>query len=305
MSLSKLAVEFQTNAIERLDSRTLNSLSLVSKHWRNVTERYLYQDIKINQTLKLTYLLSTLFARKDLIKYVRKFSCKKNDPTPKVLLISVLPNRIHEIRTTITQATKSFPQHDSPSWHERVLILTAGDGSLALILCLATNLEQLDLNFEGDYMANYSMTSLVLKLDWELACAKQDAPLPLQSLKSFNVVFGACYPNNIDQISLIPKSAGIRQISIARLETIPRSYVYPILGTMLHTFQFYNAEVSIFQFSQFLQRHYFWNLEQLVVSQLSWSHPAENNTGYFTKTIARHLPELTHLELSDIDSKEM
>jgi hypothetical protein len=260
MSLSKLAVELQINAIERLDNRTLNSLSLVSKHWRNVTEQYLYQDIKINQTLKLTCLLSTLFARKDLIRYVRKFSCKTNNPRPKVLLISVLPNRIHEIRTTITQATKSFPQHVSSYWHERVPILASGDGSLALILCLATNLEQLDLNFEGDDMANYSMTSLVLKLDWKLACAKQDAPSPLQSLKSFNIVFGACYPISIDKISLIPKSAGIRQISIARLETSLRSYVYPDLSTMLHTFKFHNADVSVVQFSKFLRRQYFWNL---------------------------------------------
>jgi hypothetical protein len=151
--MDRLSTEIDEHIIGRLDKAALDALSQTSKYYRTLAEAHLYRDLtfSINRPCSITLLCFTLLKRPELALYIQ--SCSLNEEMHNQRFLAFTDNFYNEFWNTVTvvknaidNITRSQPTRFALRWLSRVLQdAPIIDGQLAIILCLATNLEQLTL----------------------------------------------------------------------------------------------------------------------------------------------------------------
>jgi hypothetical protein len=191
MSLSALPTELDEMIIQQLSQRALHNLTLTSKYYRSLVEPYPYRNIKLYESdpRYVKRLLLSIINRRDLSRHIQSLELvSKNDMFVKYNASSTstdeenskrkfeshcdrldnfnedLLKRSIEIKKLIIEFTEPFFNYKHTlNWYLDVTgAFQSVDGSLALILCLATNLEHLQLSDVGARFTNN-----VCRLRWE------------------------------------------------------------------------------------------------------------------------------------------
>ncbi|KAI4637026.1 hypothetical protein J4E93_010692 [Alternaria ventricosa] len=216
MSLSKLSTEIDEIIIQYLPQHARHSLTLTSKSYHKVANPYLYRNIRVRESdaLSVARFLLSLLGRTELQQYIQSFdliSASKRraldaphlgDDDPNIearrKTIENINQDLFSKSLHIWKAIERFAYHlggltFARNWYFRVLEATKSiDGTIGLILCLATNLESLQLMDLGD-----GITEAVCRAQWqECITWASSAVWPLRKLKSLVIALelGAAIP---------------------------------------------------------------------------------------------------------------
>lgn len=183
---------------------------LTNKYYRKLAEPYLYKNIQVcsPNILSIPRLLLTLISRRERSKHIRSFALVTADEeiardamnlSNEVLDIEVSHHLIEIVRQKLFRKSSIIEEligklvypfrdpHFELNWYLGVLNAARSvDGSLALVICLATNLEHLRLmNLSPE------ITEAVCRVRWERSIKGASSRVyPLHKLKSLNVVLG-------------------------------------------------------------------------------------------------------------------
>ncbi|KAF2254714.1 hypothetical protein BU26DRAFT_514575 [Trematosphaeria pertusa] len=196
--MDKLSTELDANIAECLsgDAQALSALSRVSKYYKAVAEPFLYEEIAIadSRHSAIKSLLLTLLNRNGLALRIKSFSLTMGGRGPPPPLrtdlgeafkgtfshMQKIGDKIHEmVRPTTTPDIALVLD-----WVRQVLDPAPhADGALALVLCMANNLESLSLY--GTYGRRPNTTLSVLQLPWQLGRGPNE-DYPFRKLKHFH-----------------------------------------------------------------------------------------------------------------------
>lgn len=181
MSLSALSTELDTKIVLYLanDTPALSAFSKISKYYRGVAEPYLYKDIVLidqdDHTIK--QLFCTLLARTQLAHQIRSITVQK----PKRNIIAKDGERIDAdlwksvgaIQSTMNDIASPIRGYEEGvtrrnAWFSGIFSPESYniDHILALILCLAPNLDSLNL-YQGFRPSAYAPIHSVLRQPWK------------------------------------------------------------------------------------------------------------------------------------------
>jgi len=211
MSLSDLSTEIDEMIIQYLPHHALNNLTLTNKYYRKIAEPYLYRNIQVRSPniLSVPRLLLTLISRRELSQHIRSFAfdianerweadlhnLSYYDPSNTIEKVSKdLSKKSSEVQHALKELAYPLkePLFDVTWYYNVSREIWTVDASLALILCLATNLEHLRL-----MNMSSAIIEAVCPARWQRLT--KSAPLgiwPLKKLKSLDVVIekGASIP---------------------------------------------------------------------------------------------------------------
>ncbi|KAJ4286429.1 hypothetical protein N0V90_013128 [Kalmusia sp. IMI 367209] len=170
MPIASLPTELDLKIISFLkgDRKALNTLSLVSRYYREHTEPELYHDIVFttNDGWRILCLLQTFLDRPDVTRYTKSFTYHKaeNDVFPHLDGASLLVTRkryIDQVQATLFESsnvlmdqvkrhTIGYGRDFSVCLFQDILIRDSGPGgALALVLCMVSNVESISLTPES------------------------------------------------------------------------------------------------------------------------------------------------------------
>ncbi|KAI4675307.1 uncharacterized protein J4E84_010199 [Alternaria hordeiaustralica] len=205
MSLSDLSTEIDEMIIQYLPHHALHNLTLTNKYYRKIAEAQLYRNIEVRSPniLSVPRLLLTLISRRELSQHIRSFAfdianeqweadlhyLSYYDPSNTIEKVSKdLSKKSSEVQHALKEL--AFPLKEplfDVTWYYNVSreIWTI-DASLALILCLATNLEHLRLMNKSS-----AIIETVCPARWQrLTKSPSLGVWPLKRLKSLDVALG-------------------------------------------------------------------------------------------------------------------
>lgn len=187
-----LPTEVDDSIVQRLPVAALNAMSKVSRTYHAIAMPYLYRDIvfDLKRGFRIYQLLATLLERKNMAAHVRAIAIENETgsiPGFDYALYTRLlrhTNNIQDLIKALVADTNNDEPHSTWSWicsiYEGIRKPSIQGGPLALLLCLATNLERLD--FKCEMMPSVAM---VLGDDWR-GRASQEA-VPFHRLKVVRV----------------------------------------------------------------------------------------------------------------------
>ncbi|KAF2254713.1 hypothetical protein BU26DRAFT_559376 [Trematosphaeria pertusa] len=153
--MDKLPTELDVRIVSFLqgDRQALNAVSQVSEHYRSLAEPYLYENISLTtyQEYAIKCLLRTLIDRNELAQYIKNFDLTPEtravrQPSKGPALYHDFWEYVNPIRDMI-RSFKCLHPGAALEWFGRVFERKPYfDGAVALILCMATNLESINLN---------------------------------------------------------------------------------------------------------------------------------------------------------------
>ncbi|KAF2651246.1 hypothetical protein K491DRAFT_720033 [Lophiostoma macrostomum CBS 122681] len=202
MSIHALSTELDTRVIELLNGnhKALDAMSRVSKYYRGLSEPFLYRKLKFstNSERRIHCLFLTILSRKDLAKHIKIFKLINCDDleNPKdnkeESYYRDLLSRMCDIRDTIeTISARCVSAKVKALWLSSVFKgFPSFDGALAIILCLATNVETLSLSTSRQ--DHLPVTLWLLDVQWN-----QHANLPTYpfcKVKNFSLLGGSHIP---------------------------------------------------------------------------------------------------------------
>ena len=311
MSLSATATETDAEILQHLDSATLHKLSLTSKHWRKTTEPFLYRDIKIFRQDRLLFLLHTILSRKKLAGNIKSFSLQTDYIVHHTHVFT--SEEEAAVESAIRSITSGLPPHVSVYWIERAMEVSVFAVSLCLILCLATNLQEVDLTFAKDQMQYYELFPNFLGIDWRRASHDKCQSPPFQKLHKFSLDAGSTDEWSLALEPTIPIGSSLQYIHLSNLfeeDAVPK-YLHPGLGTTLHTLELDNVHCDLDEIYLVWERQCFWHLKRLVIRRLPYRDINVEHTtlprietglsmSMITDDVVKYLPELEELEFSNI-----
>jgi hypothetical protein len=199
--MESLSTEIDEHIIRLLPQAALNSMSRVSKGYNALTEPYLYRDIvfSVEQELDIFRLFFTILKRNDLAIYIHSVTLNDNeiDLTTQEFhepFFEKLMDAVADVKDLIKKVTASqnegiftiqwfgsiynelcgFSYYDSASG--------SAMNALALVTCLATNLEALDFWVPMPVMLN-----VALQRSWRDPKKDVNSSYPFHKLKDLNV----------------------------------------------------------------------------------------------------------------------
>jgi len=205
MSLSHLSTEIDEMIMQYLPHQALHNLTLTNKYYRKIAELYLYRNVQVRSPniLSVPRLLLTLISRRELSQHIRSFAFDIANEQWEADLHYL---SYYDSNNTIEKVSKDLSKKSSEVQHalknlacplqEPLFDVTwyynvsreiwAIDASLALIICLATNLEHLRL-----MNMSSAIIEAVCPARWQrLTKSASLGVWPLKRLKSLEVVVG-------------------------------------------------------------------------------------------------------------------
>jgi hypothetical protein len=153
--MEKLSTENDEIIIQHLSEPELATISSTSRYYHAIAEPHLYKDVVLWNDVDVACFMLTVLKRKHLCQYVRSIILMHNMGYP-------LADRIHEEMLEKATEIKDLIQHvalplDDDSFMSRWSAdifdqRNVLDGTVALLLSLATNLEYLGLGSWFDYI---------------------------------------------------------------------------------------------------------------------------------------------------------
>jgi hypothetical protein len=165
MSLSELSTELDGLIIQQLPQYALHALTLTNKYYRGLAEPYLYRNIKVHDTSKysMARLALNLVVRKELARYIQGFelvyTCENRSRARASDIIrmvkanhlktEIFNDRVENVRenflTRSPEVKKIIQDLVGPQFTLKRFTGQFLGFLLTIILFLATNLEQLQL----------------------------------------------------------------------------------------------------------------------------------------------------------------
>ncbi|KAF2833105.1 hypothetical protein CC86DRAFT_376336 [Ophiobolus disseminans] len=273
MSLDALSTELDDEIVRRLAKSELEALSRTTKYYRALSEPYLYKnpEFATNEARRIILLFQTIVRRQELAKYIRSFT--------------VTPDQGLNAHSTFTQAD------DTEMWQNVTIVkeviakitqrrdlkltlrwfgLVFGgeplfDGALAIILCLALNLEHLDLAASRDDML--SITLVALNYTWRSDDNNANtSAIPFRKLRNLSIEAKGDH-----QVPHLPWLSILRTKSKDRGKINPQLFCFPYLddglGTRLSTLDIRGVNFDPYWLESTLSRPQFAGLKQLMISR--------------------------------------
>jgi len=175
--MDRLATEIDEKIIQHLVGKEASALSMTSRYYRSLAETQLYRELKFSteQCMDLMLLLETLVDRQDLAKHIHSFTITTHGMPELTLafdavLFSRFQIRINEYDRVISDVVPSSSRSRARRWLEQMYqgehVI---DGQLAVISCLAENMEHLTLS--GVDPSSLPITLSVLEMSWDKVSA--------------------------------------------------------------------------------------------------------------------------------------
>jgi len=230
MSLSELSTEIDEMIIQYLPQRAVHNLMLTNKYYRKIAEPYLYRNVQVRSPniLSIPRLLLTLISRRELSQHIRSFAfdianeqweadlhyLRYYDPNNTIEKASKdLSKKSSEVQKALKDLAYPLkePLFDVTWYYSMSREIWAIDASLALILCLATNLEHLRL-----MNMSSAIIEAVCPARWQrLTKSASLGVWPLGKLKSLDVYLG--------KEAAIPILAPIETLKASGARTFPNN----------------------------------------------------------------------------------
>ncbi|KAI4637025.1 hypothetical protein J4E93_010691 [Alternaria ventricosa] len=175
--MDRLSTELDEKIIQHLVGKEASALSMTSKYYRSLAEPQLYRELNFStkQCIDLMLLFDTLVDRQDLAKHIHSFTITTNG-IPQFTLafdavfFSRFQSKINEYERVIREVIPSSSRSRARQWLDRMhLGEPMIDGQLAMIACLAGNMEHLTLG--GVYPSSLPITLSVLEKSWDKVSA--------------------------------------------------------------------------------------------------------------------------------------
>jgi hypothetical protein len=208
MSIATLSTELDTKITTHLQGHldALETMSRVSKYYRGLAEPFLYRDLafRVVDEVRIKCLLMTLLDRPALAEYIRTFAIAGWILRPSYGInpsywktLNALASRLWTYNNAIGKAVFTLPLPASTATSVFGSIYMRGgtalqyvpsiDGVVALLLCMATNIEAIYLAMSGpDY---FHLTREVLNGPWTHANGAEllaGCRTPFRKLKSLH-----------------------------------------------------------------------------------------------------------------------
>lgn len=156
MSIDALPTELDNRILTFLDHDALNTVSKISNTYGRVAEPYLYRHIKhtTSHEVNMRWLIVTLLHRPELAAHIKTIEFFEDhrtrdgifiDAQRTVQLSILLEQAVDKLHQTIRNmlGSKADKAELQVSWLGAILADDYVEGSLALIVCLAHNIESL------------------------------------------------------------------------------------------------------------------------------------------------------------------
>ncbi|KAJ4354611.1 uncharacterized protein N0V89_006348 [Didymosphaeria variabile] len=252
-----------------------------------------YQKIKLQGSDQLHQLLGALLIRKELAAQIQElnFEATGSANTGESALYDNVDDFEDRVDDAINTAAQGVPEWFTEYWRHNIFLepdeeddasdLSSAppvkdDAVLALVLCLATNLEQLDLTITRD--GAFPITRDVLGLDWRLASGHSNAHRPFHKLKDLRLSCRKCrYGDEFNSYSWVPITDSLQNVSLnnlSRRQSSPSPWpclsasLHHGLGTRLHTLEIRDVYTRLPEIKALFSRPCFWALKRLKLSTL-------------------------------------
>ncbi|KAI4924879.1 uncharacterized protein J4E92_006915 [Alternaria infectoria] len=170
--MDRLSTELDEKIIQQLVGREASGLSMTSKYYRSLAEPQLYRELTFStkQCMDLMLLLETLVDRQDLAKHIHSFTITWNGAQEltsafDAVFLPRFRSKIDEYERVIREVIPSSSRRRATRWLDQMYLGEPTiDGQLAMIACLAENMEHLILDHV--YLSSLQITWLVLEMSW-------------------------------------------------------------------------------------------------------------------------------------------
>ena len=303
--MNRLSTELDENILWRLvERKDLNAMSQVSKYYRKIAEPFLYKDLVFDedQYFRITVLFLTIVRRPDLAKYIKRVTLYQEWNARPIELSNdtyyrEFFNNITTVRDMVDDIGKDLDWEVITRWFGS--IYDGGetcDGALALILCLAPDLEHLDLGCRTNTLL---ITTKLLEHEWRPRRKSLEIK-PFGKLKSLCIGGGACRAAPV-----FPWMQSLN-IKYRYRSHLPGIIYFPYRSpdTNLRILEMKNVDASPADFEKLLSYAEVGNLKELKVSRLYISYDSEwkdYDLRLMTRIIEAHLPGLETLHWFEND----
>lgn len=298
MSIETLLTELDDTVIRRVGEAELSALSQTSKYYRTFTEPYLYSRIVLFTAHheRAALLFRTILHRQNLAKHINSLEVKYGDTvaaTKGFTQEQVVEawQSIILVKDTISSITKDGYLGLAVRWLSRVLLGPPSfDGGLAIVLCLASNLEVLDL--ETSSAETLPITREVLSIPWK-DVASSELGFPFSKLRSLGV-----YGDGRHRVPHLPWLTSMRAKGRPAYRTELQLFHYPYADfeteTKLTQLEIDAVTFDPFWLEEILPSPAFRALRQLIVSRTrEYSEGSyEYDFQRISDAIVAHLPDL-------------
>jgi hypothetical protein len=241
MSLRQLSTERDVNIVEYCDDGdSLLALCSTSRYWQSLAEPHLYEHVwfTIEEACKAKALLRTLLNRPELAQYIRIIDVDPSADTsgPTTGPDASAPVQEHEktssnqarreqrIHDDIKAATPQMTQIIETAWPKLSELIktewvqrmndptTCYDPFLAMILTLATNLEEMNHQYSE---SGVTLSSIILHYHRTAEEIASGGPRPLGKLEEMSLC-GVAYPHDPGQrrVYWVPLPVNVEQLAI-------------------------------------------------------------------------------------------
>jgi hypothetical protein len=244
MSLNKLSTKLDEDIVQRLARPGLDALSRTSKYYRSLMEPYLYKDLVFSkhQAYEIQCLFLTILGRNELAKHIRSFTMTKDEVDMRArsfgkAFYSEMMGHTSVVMQLIQTITEPLADAQfAMRWFSRIFSgLEPFDSTLAVVLCLATNLE-------GFTLAGGSgpITIDIFRTAWGDLGGRVNI-FPFHKLRSFSAG-SDCYEGNILPSTTSLRLEGLRESRGSHPEPFnwPYGRTYP--GEFLQTLEVINVD---------------------------------------------------------------
>ncbi|CAA9965435.1 hypothetical protein PTMSG1_08794 [Pyrenophora teres f. maculata] len=354
MSLARLSTELDAHIVEYCDFESQLALCSVSKYWRGLAEPDLYRNLrfKVDEYEQTELLLLTLLKRQDLARYIKSFhvtpSIISEHDSSKERMSKEAEQRERQRLVIYEKSWDLLPKMQQiirtvwPSLHPELVTdsllpqmgdaTSISDHTLALILTLATNLE--DLQMRVPISNGLHLVSILIHYYRTVAEVASRKSYPFCKLKNL-VAWSAKYDRlsiwaePVHRFSWIPmpvnaETYSLRGVNLTCIEypvlkqnlyvpllefmlSVPSctyiTEIHPGFTPMLRVFELSECRTNTMDFLDMFGSVYFQNLEVLRLIKLDLSHTRWYGNGRmnwpnFGRLFSKSPPKLKNLQLS-------
>jgi len=310
MSIDALPSELDNRILTLLDHDALNAMSKTSKTYRGVSEPFLYRHIKFaaSHDVTIRWLVVTILHRPDLTTHIRTVKFSEDHRTSGDSVVKV--QRMSESSTLLEQAvvklhrtiqtmlgSETGKAEIRVSWMGAVLTDDHVEGSLALIVCLAYNIECLTImgTVGGGVTTGY-YGHLLTSVMWESFNHFYSAPSgslqdsrPFQRLQDFHIK-----SRSPTKIITLPH---LRTIRVENCDRVSVSHLFPTnTSHHLHTLEIVDTYCSAKHIQAMFSDYHATELRRLILRNF---HPfPDHSCQPIIDALVENCHKLDYLELN-------
>lgn len=283
MSIDALPSELDNRILALLDHDALNAMSKTSKTYRGVSEPFLYRRIKFTAShdVSMRWLVVTILHRPNLAAHIRTVNFSEDHRTRGDSVVeaqrksessALLEQAIVKLHRTIqtTLGSETGKAEIRVSWMGAVLADNHVEGSLALIVCLAYNIECLTImGAVGGGVTTGYYGHLLTSIMWEAfnhfysepSGSLQDSR-PFQRLQNFHIK-----SSSPTKIITLPH---LRTIRVENSDEVSISHLFPTNTSHdLHTLEIVDTYCSAKHIQAMFSEHHATELRRLILRGFS------------------------------------